>query len=69
MTPERLKEIADTLSAMIPDDYGFFLFCGPYQVGERARYISNFKREDALNCMKEFLIKSGHEEDWMKDVI
>ena len=33
-----------------------------------ANYVSNANREDVLNAMKEFLIRCGHEEDWMKDI-
>ena len=34
--------------------------------GQRVIYASNADRKDAVNALKEWLIKSGAEEDWMK---
>jgi hypothetical protein len=31
-------------------------------------YKSNAKREDAVNTLKEWLIKASGEEDWMKHI-
>ena len=39
----------------------------PFGDGEhRLTYISDLQRQDAINLLKEFLIKAGAEEDWMK---
>ena len=32
----------------------------------RVTYTSNARREDAINAMKEFIIRAGGEEEWMK---
>jgi hypothetical protein len=60
--------------ATLPDNHGFILMVVPYGSGEgRLEYLSNLKREDAINLLKEFLIKEflikcGAEEDWMKHI-
>jgi hypothetical protein len=67
MNKEYLQRIAGQIKAELPDGYGFFLLAAPYSGAQsRASYISNMHREDAINVMKEFLIKAGAEEDWMK---
>lgn len=67
-----MQEIALTIKDLIPKGYTMFLFVAPSSAvkfsDERATYISNMHREDAINCMKEFMIKCGAAEDWMKHI-
>lgn len=64
---EYLKKAAKAVDDCMPDHHGFLLLAVPLQGGDqRVKYISNIKREDAINLLKEFLISCGHEEDWMK---
>lgn len=64
----KMQAAAHAVRAVMPEGVGFFIFAAP--IGEvehgRANYVSNIRREDAIKCMKEFIIKAGHGEDWMK---
>ena len=68
MDKEYLKEAAKAVESKLPDNHGFILMAVPYEQGGRLTYISSLRREDALNLMKEWLIKCGSEEDWMKHI-
>lgn len=65
-----LRQIGKEVDKRLPDNYGFILLALP--IGEspnnRLAYIASVKREDAIAAMKEFLIKCGAEEDWMKHI-
>lgn len=63
-----LREMADVLKAKLPDNHGFILLTFPYgdDPGGRLTYTSTARREDALSAMKEFMLKAGAHEDWMK---
>lgn len=64
-----LNEAAKAVHAKLPDHHGFILMAIPFEGGDgRLKYISNLKREDAINFLKEWLIKCGAEEDWMKHI-
>lgn len=67
---EYLKEMGRELSKRLPDNHGFILLTFPFgsDEGQRIAYISNAQRTDAINCLKEFLIKAGAAEDWMKHI-
>ena len=70
MDREYLKEAARAVQAKLPDNYGFILLAFPFH-GEgdnRLVYISNAQRTDALNAMKEWLLKCGAAEDWMRHI-
>lgn len=70
MDREFLKEAAQQVKAKLPDNYGFILLAFPFNGEGDARlvYISNAQRTDALNAMKEWLLKCGAAEDWMKHI-
>ncbi|MFQ5786493.1 MAG: hypothetical protein ACE5H1_00785 [Thermodesulfobacteriota bacterium] len=62
-----MQDIAKSVDDKIPDDFGFFVFVFPFnRTDGRANYVSNAQREDVIKFMKEFLIKSGHKDDWMR---
>jgi hypothetical protein len=65
---EFLNLAAKEIKARLPDNYEFILLAAPKGEGEGRRlvYISSMTRESAVNCLKEFLIKGGYAEDWMK---
>lgn len=65
-----LRELAKEIKAKLPDNTGFILLAFPFN-GEgdnRLTYISNAQREDAIACVKEWLLKAGAAEDWMKHI-
>ena len=65
-----LREAADAIKARLPDGFGFILLAFPFR-GEgdkRLAYISNAQREDAIAALKEWLLKCGAAEDWMKHI-
>lgn len=64
-----LQQAAEAINAKLPDNHGFILFVAPFgnDVG-RFYYISSMNREDAINVLKEWLIKASGEEDWMKHI-
>jgi len=66
-TREIMQDIAKDVKERIPEGHGFFVLVYPFEGFDgRANYVSNGKREDVINSMKEFIIKCGHGEDWMK---
>ena len=70
MDKEYLKLAAKAIEDRLPDNHGFILLISPFGDGENQRvvYTSNVRREDAINLLKEFLIKAGGEEEWMKHI-
>lgn len=64
-----LQRAAQAAESKMPDNTGFILMGMPLG-GEDPRvfYVSNINREDAINVLKEWLIKSSGEEDWMKHI-
>lgn len=67
---EYLKEAARAVNAKLPDNHGFILLVAEYgdREGRRLRYISSMDRESAINCLKEWLIKSSGPEEWMTHI-
>ena len=68
---EQLNAIAHAVDGMLPDNYGFILLAFPFTgtggpEGDICRYVSNARREDAVNAIKEWLIHCGHKDDWIK---
>lgn len=70
MDREFLKEAARAVEAKLPDNYAFILLALPFNGEGDARvvYISNAERTDAINALKEWLLKCGASEDWMKHI-
>lgn len=70
MDKEYLKEAARAVESKLPDNHGFILLVAPFGEGENNRlaYISTMRREDALNLLKEWMLKAGSAEDWMKHI-
>lgn len=64
-----LQDLGGQIKGRLPDGWGFFLLAAPFgDTKSRAVYVSNMKRESAINCMKEWLIKCSASEDWMKHI-
>lgn len=65
---EYLREMAKLVSAKLPDDYGFIVLAMPFngQGGNRLVYTSNIQRVDAIAMLKEFMLRCGAAEDWMR---
>ena len=70
MDKEYLREAARAIEAKLPDHYGFILLAWPFGESDSNRlvYISSMRREDAVNVLKEWLLKAGAAEDWMKHI-
>jgi hypothetical protein len=70
ITQHMMNEMCHRVDEFLPEGHCFIVLAFP--VGDaphrQLRYASNAIRENAVACMKEWLIKSGHEEDWMKEV-
>lgn len=67
---EYLKEAARAIQAKLPDNHGFLLLVAPYGEGDNHRltYISSMERTCAIALLKEWLLKAGAAEDWMKHI-
>lgn len=65
-----LVEASHAIKAKLPDNYGFILLAAPFdgQGDKRLVYTSNIRREDAIAMLKEWLLKCGAAEDWMKHI-
>jgi len=63
-----MRDIGHAVKERIPEGFGFFVLVFPFDGPDkgRANYISNGQRQDVINAMKEFLIRCGAAEDWMK---
>lgn len=68
MDKNYLADMAKTLQDRLPDNHGFILLAFEFSPGGRLYYTANCDRVDAINCLKEFLIQAGAEEDWMKHI-
>lgn len=68
MDKEYMNEAAKALDAKLPDNHVFILLVAPIGDDGRLNYVGSMSRESAINCMKEFLIKAGAAEDWMKHI-
>lgn len=65
-----VREMAEAVAAKLPDGYAFIVLAAPFQNGgdNRLVYTSNARREDAINVLKEFLLRCGAQEDWMRHI-
>ncbi len=69
MDKNYLNEIAQAIDAKLPDNHGFILLVAPFgDVDRQLTYISSMQREDAVNVLKEWLLKAGAVEDWMQHI-
>lgn len=69
MNKDYLDYAAKAIDAKLPDNHGFILLVAPYgATNGRLTYISSLRREDAINLLKEWLIKCSSEEEWMKHI-
>lgn len=65
-----IQSAGDAIKAKLPDNYGFILLAFPFngEGDKRLVYCSNAQRADALNTVKEWLLKCGASEGWMKHI-
>jgi hypothetical protein len=65
-----LQDTADIVKARLPDNYGFLILAAPFNNQGDSRLVctSNIRREDAINMVKEWLLKAGAAEDWMRHI-
>lgn len=64
-----LRQAAKAVEAKLPDNHGFILLVAPWgNSNGRLTYISSLERESALSLLKEWLLKAGAAEDWMKHI-
>ena len=67
MDKDFIKLMAQELEKKLPDNWGFLLMAAPYgEDQDQFVYTSTIRRVDALKMLKEFIIKCGAGEDWMK---
>lgn len=65
-----LVDAARAVRDKLPDNYAFIVLACPFN-GEgdnQLVYISNAQRTDAINMLKEWLLKCGAAEDWMQHI-
>lgn len=69
MDKEYLTLAAQAALAKLPDNHEIILMAVPLEGGDgRLKYISSLRREDAIAIVKEWLLKCGAAEDWMKHI-
>lgn len=66
MDKEFLSLAAKAAHDRLPDGSVFILMVAPPGENVRLGYVSNMDRPTAINVLKEWLIKSSGEEEWMK---
>lgn len=67
-TRKRLNDIAHAIDERLPEKYGFLVLITPFGTDQILNYASNMERKDAVNMLKEWLLKCGAAEDWMKHI-
>jgi len=78
-TRRRMNDIAHAVEERLPDGFGFMIMVFPMKGTEAKQppgregqpmlnYVSNAKREEVINVLKEWLIKCSAAEDWMRDI-
>jgi hypothetical protein len=68
MDKDYLQQAAQAVQAKLPDNHGFLLLVTSYGEAGRLFYVSSMERESALNLVKEWLLKAGAAEDWMRHI-
>lgn len=65
----RLNDVAAAIDERIPDGYGFIVLIAPTNTPDGIlNYCASVQRSDAINMLKEFLLKCGAAEDWMQHI-
>lgn len=64
----RLNDIACAINERLPEGHGFIVLTFKFDPGGSLNYASNADRKDCIAVLKEFLIKTGAAEDWMKHI-
>lgn len=69
----RLNDIGHAVDERLPQHWAFFIMVFPTAEANHpepsANYISNAKREDVVRVIKEWIIRGGHAENWMKNFL
>lgn len=68
-TTDRMQDAARALAVILPPGTGFIIMAfdfGQVPGTSRLEYVSNGKREDVVNCMKEFIAITEAEGNWGK---
>jgi len=70
-----IHRVAQAVKAELPPHTGFIVFVFPFDrdriLGDsepRLSYVSNGERKDCINLIKEWMLKCGAAEDWMKHI-
>ncbi len=66
----RMQAIGKSVHNQIPPGWAFLVMVFPTGSadGRNLRYVSNAELRDAINVVKEWLLKCGAAEDWMKEI-
>jgi hypothetical protein len=68
-----MNQLSALIDSALPDGTCFFFFIGKAgnteTSGFDSQYGSNFRRVDALNVMKEFILKNGHQDEWLENMV
>lgn len=68
LSKEYLQDMAEMLEAKLPDNHGFILLT--FEFGDRhdrlLTYTASGQREDCIKAMKEWLIRVGEKDLWLK---
>lgn len=67
---KRMQDIARSVKWRLPENWGFFVMVFPHGEGpeRRCNYVSNADRQDVINVIKEWMVRGGAQENWMKDI-
>jgi hypothetical protein len=69
-TTKRMQDIARSVDWRLPRGWCFFVMIFPPSSGEKrpCNYASNARREDVIKAIKEWMVRGGAQENWMKDI-
>ena len=68
ISEKEMNQLCNIITEFLPDKHGFIVFTFPTGDAKdrQLRYASNANRKDAVNCLKEWMIQRGYDEDWMR---
>lgn len=65
-TRAQMQEIGNAVEARLPEGFCFLIMAAAPGEEAKLNYLANMDRRSAIKLCKEWLIRCGAEEDWMK---
>ena len=69
VSEKQINRLCQIVEEFLPAKHGFIVFAFPTEDApdRYLRYASNCSIEDTVVMLKEWMLKRGYDEDWMRD--